>query len=106
MQQGRKLALSLLLAASAIGVFGISDSFAACRQVFTNTTCSGIWPWQKCTNHFKTVCDAPSSSLIKPGAKPVISNTARPGVPNVAGGRLIGSDSAGIIGHDGSTMRR
>jgi hypothetical protein len=104
--------LAVLLAASAVALFGVTESNAACRQQFTNTTCSGIWPWQKCTNHFKTVCDAPAT--IRPGAQPQLGNVARPQTPALAGGRVIGNDGnsiisrdgAGIISRDGAGMRR
>ena len=104
MRRGATTAFAVLLAAAAEALFGVTESSAACRQQFTNTTCSGIWPWQKCTNHFKTVCDAPTttSTLIRPGATPQLGNAARPGAPSVSGGRLIGQDGAGLIGQDGA----
>lgn len=107
MKRGGALALAALLAGSAVVLLGAADANAACRQVFTNTTCSGIWPWQKCVNHFKQVCDSPaSSSLIKPGARPVLNTN-----PNLAGrpataNKLITNDGGSLIGHDGGSFRR
>jgi len=110
MRTGTKVALLLAVGASAFIAFGAEQSSAACRQVFTNTTCSGVWPFnQRCTNHFKTVCEttpAPASSLIKQNTMPQINNAARPATTSVTGGRLISQDGAGLISQDGAGMRR
>ncbi len=54
------LRLMLLCILSMFAVLTLSNApaSAACRQVFTNTTCT-FGPWGKCTNHFQTVCSEP-----------------------------------------------
>jgi hypothetical protein len=101
-----KVALLLAVGASSFIAFSTEQSSAACRQVFTNTTCD--WLGRNCKNHFKTVCDnpAPASSLIKQGSTPQLGNAARPGSPAISGNRMIGNDGASLIGNDGATMRR
>ena len=99
---------NFVFAASAVLVTGVLTSgpaSAACRQVFTNTTCTGggwMQPKQVCTNHFKTVCDE-----ARPAIQTRLAPNHQPPKPVIApnsGGRLIGNDSAGVISRDGAGL--
>jgi len=112
-----KIVVSMALAASAIALFSATNASAACRQQFTNTTCvdSGP-PWarkQTCTNHFKTVCDTPASSLsqsktpaLAGGTGPRLAPATNPATAAQRGTPLIGHDGASLIGHDGASLTR
>src|SRR5688572_22485357 len=89
-----KIALRLVLSTVAlIGV--VSQADAACRQVFSHTTCTGWGPMQKCVNHFRQQCDAPK--MVAPVPRmlpPPPSNIAKPTV----GGRVLSDNGLGMRG--------
>jgi len=105
MKATSKLALALLVSGAGM-IFAATGASAACRQVFTNTTCTP-GPFGHCTNHFSTVCDQPAPPLVKNTAPPPIVkpstgssliNHSGAGLVGNAGGTLVGQDGAGLTG--------
>jgi hypothetical protein len=104
-----KVVLSMLIAASALALIGISDASASCSQQFVNTTCD--WRGANCVNHFKNVCtNAPVLAPIRPiAAAPII----RPqigmngnGLVSAGGGNLVSAGGGNLVSAGGGNMRR
>jgi hypothetical protein len=92
----RKVAVAtLVLGASVVGLSSAAE--AACRQVFSHTTCSGFGPWQKCQNHNKTVCDAPAARIAPSAGAAVAQQQPKFAVQPGGAGRLIGQDGGSLI---------
>ena len=110
----RIIAISAASAAALLQFAMVTPAQAACQQVFVNTTCSGWGPLQKCTNHFRTVCQnvAPPVAVLRPGMPAVANNAAAAaasrngaGILGNSSSGLIHQDGSGLIGHGGSTLR-
>jgi hypothetical protein len=92
----RKVAVAtLVLGASVTGLSSAAE--AACRPVFSHTTCSGFGPWQKCQNHNKTVCDAPAARIAPSAGAAVAQQQPKFAVQPGGAGRLIGQDGGSLI---------
>jgi hypothetical protein len=106
----RSLTFAVLTAA--LTALASPQATAGCHQVFSNTTCSGWGPAQRCTNHFRTVCDAPVLAPV--GPKPIVSNPVSPivkpnpgaGIISSNSGSIISSNSGSIISSNSGSMRR
>jgi hypothetical protein len=92
----RKVAVAtLVLGASIVGLSSAAE--AACRQVFSHTTCSGFGPWQKCQNHNKTVCDAPAARIAPSAGAAVALQQPKFAVQPGGASRLVGQDGGTLI---------
>src|SRR4051812_47180008 len=105
MRTGIKVGLSLLNAAAGVALIGSSDASAACRQVFTNTTCVGGGfgqPKQVCTNHFKQVCDDAKGVALQKGAAPQLAQQpATPQLRSNAGGNTVSQGGGNTVSQGG-----
>jgi hypothetical protein len=92
----RKVAVAtLVLGASVTGLSSAAE--AACRPVFSHTTCSGFGPWQKCQNHNKTVCDAPAARIAPSAGAAVAQQQPKFAVQPGGASRLVGTDAGSLI---------
>ncbi len=98
----RIIAIGAASAAALLQFAMVTPAQAACQQVFVNTTCSGWGPLQKCTNHFRTVCQnaAPPVAVLRPGTPAVANNAAAAAAAAAAnrnGAGVLGNSAAGVV---------
>jgi hypothetical protein len=86
-----------LIIASSFALFSLAaatSAEAACRQVFSHTTCTGLFR-NNCTNHFKQQCDAPAARMVAPPPQSRLVVQ-----PNVGSNRSISDQGGGLISNN------
>jgi hypothetical protein len=86
-----------LIVASGLALVSLAaatSAEAACRQVFSHTTCTGIFR-NNCTNHFKQQCDAPVARIVAPPPQNRVNVQ-----PSLTGSRFISDQGGGLISNN------